>query len=87
MVKTILKIDGMKCGMCEAHINNLIRSNFKIKKVSSSHKKNETFIITNEVIKEKTLIEVIENAGYKIYDVSYENYQRKNLFSFLKKQK
>ena len=23
MVKTILKIDGMMCGMCEAHINDL----------------------------------------------------------------
>ena len=25
MVKTVLKIDGMMCGMCEAHMNDLIR--------------------------------------------------------------
>ena len=34
MVKTVLKIDGMMCGMCEAHMNDLIRKNFKVKKVN-----------------------------------------------------
>lgn len=38
MVKTVLKIDGMMCGMCEAHMNDLIRKNFKVKKVTSSAK-------------------------------------------------
>ena len=32
MVKTVLKIDGMMCGMCESHMNDLIRKNFKSKK-------------------------------------------------------
>ena len=26
----ILKIDGMMCGMCESHMNDVIRKNFKI---------------------------------------------------------
>lgn len=46
MVKTVLKIEGMICGMCEAHINDMIRRNFDIKKVTSSHKKNLTVIIS-----------------------------------------
>ena len=25
MIKTTLKIDGMMCGMCESHMNDLIR--------------------------------------------------------------
>ena len=33
MIKTTLKIDGMMCGMCEAHMNDVIRKNFKVKKV------------------------------------------------------
>ena len=33
MIKTTLKIDGMMCGMCEAHMNDLIRKNFKVKKI------------------------------------------------------
>lgn len=29
MIKTTLKIDGMMCGMCESHMNDVIRQNFK----------------------------------------------------------
>ena len=32
MQQYTLKIDGMMCGMCEAHMNDLIRKNFKVKK-------------------------------------------------------
>ena len=39
MIETTLKIDGMMCGMCEAHVSDVIRSKFKIKKVSASHSK------------------------------------------------
>lgn len=40
MVKTTLGIDGMMCGMCESHMNDAIRNNFDVKKVTSSHRKN-----------------------------------------------
>lgn len=33
MFRTVVKIDGMMCGMCEAHINDAIRRNFNVKKV------------------------------------------------------
>ena len=29
MIKTTLKIDGMMCGMCESHMNDVIRKNLK----------------------------------------------------------
>ena len=45
MIKTTLKIDGMMCGMCESHMNDLIRKNFQVKKVTSSAKDGETVII------------------------------------------
>ena len=50
MLKITLKIDGMACGMCESHINDVIRNNFDVKKVSSSHKdkKTEIFKIIDE---------------------------------------
>lgn len=46
MKKITLKIDGMMCGMCESHVNDCIRRSFNVKKVKSSHIKNETVIIT-----------------------------------------
>ena len=42
MIETIVKVDGMMCGMCEGHINDAIRSHFPVKKVSSSHSKGRT---------------------------------------------
>ena len=44
MQQITLKIDGMMCGMCESHINESIRNNFSVKKVTSSHTKGETII-------------------------------------------
>jgi copper chaperone len=75
-----LKIDGMMCGMCESHVNDVIRKNFKINKVTSSHSKNETKIITDEDISLEKLKEVITPTGYKILDYKIEEYQKKNLF-------
>ena len=38
MFKTTLKIDGMMCAMCEAHIADVIRKKLPdAKKVSASH--------------------------------------------------
>ncbi len=66
MYKIILKIDGMKCSMCEAHINDLIRKNFKIKKVNSSHKKNEALIFSEEIISLESLNKAFDDSGYLI---------------------
>ena len=48
MIKTILKIDGMMCGMCESHINDVIRTQFPVTKVKSSHTKGECVILSEE---------------------------------------
>ena len=36
MTQTTLKIDGMMCGMCESHINDAIRKEFPVKKVTAT---------------------------------------------------
>lgn len=42
MIKTTLKIEGMTCGMCEAHICETIRKAVPgAKKVTASHKRGE----------------------------------------------
>ena len=47
MIKTTVKVDGMMCGMCESHVNDAVRKAFQVDKVSSSHSKGETTIITD----------------------------------------
>ena len=80
MTKITLKIDGMQCGMCESHVNDEIRKNFKIKKVTSSHKKGETVIISEDDIDEQKIKDVIDKTGYRVLSVLKEPYEKKGLF-------
>lgn len=82
MIKTTLKIDGMMCGMCESHMNEAVRNSFKVKKVTSSHSKGETVIISEEAPDENKLSEIIGKTGYKLISFSSEPYEKKGLFSF-----
>lgn len=82
MFKLTLQIEGMACGMCEAHINNVIRSSFKIKKVDSSHSKGVTHIIAEQAIDENKLKAVIEQTGYKLLDIKTEPYTKKSFGIF-----
>ena len=66
MVKIILGVDGMMCNMCEAHTNDAVRNNFKVKKVSSSHSEKKTEIIAPDEISREELEKVISKAGYKL---------------------
>ena len=48
MYQTTLKIDGMACSMCESHVNDAVRKAFPVKKVTSSHSKGETVILSEQ---------------------------------------
>ena len=61
----VLTIDGMMCGMCEAHVNNIVYKSFpNVKKVKSSARKNRTIIRSNEKLDLDALKEVIGKTGY-----------------------
>ena len=50
MVETILRVDGMMCGMCESHINDVVRKTARVNKLTSSHTKGETVIISEQPV-------------------------------------
>lgn len=85
MTKTTLKIDGMMCGHCEAHMNDAIRSAFDVKKVTSSHSNGETVIISSEPLDESRLTDTVNATGYTLLNISSEPYEKGGLFSFIKK--
>ncbi len=65
MFKTTVKIDGMACGMCEAHVNDAIRKAFPdVKKLKSSHKKGKTCFLTETEISVDEIRKIIEQTGY-----------------------
>lgn len=84
MNKYILKIEGMMCGHCEAHMNDAIRNHFSVEKVTSSHSKKECVIIAQELDEDK-LKKVVADTGYELISISSEPYKKKGLFSKLMK--
>ncbi len=80
MVKITLGVDGMMCNMCEAHMNDAVRNNFKVKKVSSSHSAKECVIVAKEDIPRESLEKVVTETGYKLTSYKVEPYEKKGLF-------
>ena len=53
MIETVVKVDGMMCGMCESHVNDAVRKAFpEAKKVASSHTKGQTVIHSEQALDE-----------------------------------
>ena len=85
MIKITLNIEGMACNMCEAHMNDAVRKAFDVKKVTSSHSSKETVIIAENDIEDEKLRSLVEETGYDLKGIKKEPYEKKGLFSFLKK--
>ena len=81
MFKTTLKVDGMMCGMCESHVNDAVRGAFNVKKVTSSHSRGETVIISDDAPDKEALVAAIEKTGYKVLSADTVPYEKKGLFS------
>lgn len=82
MQKITVQVDGMMCGMCESHINDAIRRAFPVKKVTSSHSRGETVILTEADIDEDALRSAIGATGYEAGAISTQPYEKKGLFHF-----
>ena len=82
MYKTVAKIDGMMCSMCESHVNDAIRGKMAVKKISSSHKKGETVIISENEINIEELSSALEGTGYIVLDTETAPCRKKGLFGW-----
>ena len=82
MKEITIGIDGMMCGMCESHINDTVRKNFAVKKVTSSRAKKQTVILAEEPISEEALKAVIDPTGYTMTSYAIRDHVKKGLFGF-----
>lgn len=85
MTKTILEVEGMMCGMCESHVNEAIRKALDVKKVSSSHSKGSTEIISENPLDEEKVKEAVNATGYQVLSVKSEPYEKKGFCLFHQK--
>ena len=80
MWKYTVEVNGMMCGMCEAHINDAVRKAFPVKKVNSSHSKKQTVVLSETELDTAALADAIRNTGYEIGEIQKEPYKKKGLF-------
>ena len=80
MLQTILTVKGMACSMCEAHVNDVIRRNFPVKKVSASHKKESVEILSEQSLDGEKLKSALKEIGYDVTDINEKQYEKKGLF-------
>ena len=81
MIKTTLKIDGMMCGMCEAHVCDAIRAAVPTaRKVVASRSKKEASFLTEEAVDSDHLRAAIDATGYSCLGIESAPYEKKGLF-------
>ena len=87
MQEITLKIDGMHCSMCEAHLNEVIRKLVNVKKIKSNHSTGictfttDNFNLSDEDFSKK----VFDESGYRVLSITKNEVAKKGLFSFFKK--
>ncbi|MEE3488315.1 MAG: heavy metal-associated domain-containing protein [Bulleidia sp.] len=82
MQKVTVKVDGMMCGMCEAHIQDTIRNTVPdAAKVKADRKKKTAVFLTDNVPEEKVIRRAINKTGYTYVGMSVEEAQEKKGFS------
>lgn len=86
MKKYVLNVDGMMCGMCEAHVNDAVRKAANVQKVTSSHSSGKTEITCDDSIDIEAVKAAIEKEGYKVSAVT-EEAKSEGLLSKLFKKK
>ena len=81
MNKVTVKIDGMMCGMCEAHICDTIRKVYpNAKKVKASRTRREATFLTDDPADAAKLEKAITDTGYILLSVGSEPYKKRGLF-------
>ena len=81
MNKVVMKIDGLMCGMCEAHVNDAIRKAVpSAKKVTASRSKKEASFLTEENVDAAALKAAIDATGYDCLGIEIVPHEKKGLF-------
>ena len=87
MNRYTLKIDGMKCPMCEEHVSTLIKDHVnRAIKVKASHNKNTCTVLSDVTLDEEEFQNALQNSGYRIKEINRElNLKDTFFFTFSKK--
>ena len=69
MQKT-LKIEGMMCGHCEAHVQKALTMIEEVEYAEVSHKSGTAKVVLANPVSDDVLIKAVEAAGYKVVEIN-----------------
>lgn len=82
MIRTTLGIEGMMCGMCEAHINDAIRRSFDVRSAKSDRRRKRCVVVSEGELDRQRVARVVGDLGYDLVSMESEPYQRRRLGLF-----
>ena len=80
MVELTIEVEGMKCGMCESHVNDVVRRVSGVKKVNSLHSKNQTVVVADDGVNQEEIVKAITAQGYGVGRTEAKPYEKRGLF-------
>lgn len=85
MIKTIIGVGGMSCQMCEAHINESVRSVVPdAKTIRANRKPRQVVIVSEGVIDKAALQQAIVSQGYDFLSYEYGPYESESFIVKIK---
>lgn len=76
MLKITMKVEGMACPRCEAHMVEAIKKAFDVKRVTASHTAKRCEIIAKEEIAESAILDAVKDTGYVVSDIKCEQHKK-----------
>ena len=82
----VMTVEGMMCGMCEAHVADALRKVPGVEKASASRAKKEARVWCGPEVSDEALLKAVADTGYDASNVREETEEpKKGLFGFRKK--
>lgn len=75
----VMTVDGMMCGMCEAHVADALRKVPGVESAKASRAKKQARVTCSSDVTDEALLQAVQATGYEASDVRVEE-EKKSLF-------
>ena len=75
----LITVEGMMCGMCEAHVNDALRKVPGVTKASASRSKKQALVECGEWVSDEALLKAVNDTGYRASNVRAAEPKRSGL--------
>ena len=65
-MEKLMKVEGMMCPHCEAHVKKALEALAGVEEAVPSHEKGEVRLVLSAEISDAVLKETVEKEGYKV---------------------